>query len=400
MNILVLNAGSSSLKYQLIEMDHETIVAKGQAERIGIEGANFRHRPTGGKPEYTVELPIPDHEAAVKLVLDALAHPVHGVVSSKDEIHAVGHRVLHGGSEFSESVVITPEVKQAIRRYFILGPLHNPANLMGIEAIEKILPKTPMVAVFDTAFHQTMPPKAYVYGIPYEYYRRLQIRRYGFHGTSHRYVSMAAARFLGKNPQDLRIICCHLGNGSSITAVDRGKVVDTSMGLTPLEGLLMGTRAGDMDTAVVEYIMQQDKLSIEEVMTMLNKKSGLLGISERSSDMRDVFGAAQQGDKQCKLAVDILIHRIRKYIGAYAAVMGGVDAVVFTAGIGENNAELREMAVEKLEFIGIKVDPVRNRKKADAMDISADDASVKTLVIATNEELMIARDTLALTNPR
>ena len=396
MYILVLNAGSSSLKYQLINMNDESVIAKGQAERIGIDGANFRHRPVG-KPEMTVEKDIPDHVSAVELVLGALTDPVYGVLKTLDEIHAVGHRVLHGGSEFSKSVIITDEVKDAIRKYFILGPLHNPANLMGIEAIQKFLPDTPMVAVFDTAFHQSMPPKAYIYGIPYDYYRRLQIRRYGFHGTSHRYVSMATAKFLGKKPEDIKLISCHLGNGSSITAVDGGKVVDTSMGLTPLEGLLMGTRAGDMDTAVAEYMMKQDKLTIDEVMEILNKKSGLLGISEKSSDMRDVFSGAQEGDAQCKLAVDILVHRIEKYIGAYAAVMGGVDAVVFTAGIGENNAELREMVVENLGFLGIKIDPEKNRKKASAMDVSTADATVKTLVIATNEELMIARDTLALT---
>jgi acetate kinase len=395
MKILVINAGSSSLKYQLMDMEKEQIIAKGLVERIGIEGANLQHRPVG-KPPVRFEQTIKDHTDAIKIVLKALMNPEHGVISDMGAINAVGHRVLTAGEKFTKSMLINEEVMDAVREMIPLGPLHNPANLMGIEACRKIMPSTPMVAVFDTAFHQTMPDYAYIYGIPYEYYKKLHIRRYGFHGTSHRYLAERTAQFLGRDSKGLRIVTCHLGNGSSICAIKDGRCVDTSMGLTPLEGVLMGTRSGDIDPTVVEYLMNQDNMTIEQVISLLNKKSGLIGISGVSSDMRDVLDAANAGNDRARLAVDVFNYRICKYIGAYAAAMGGLDAIVFSAGIGENNPWLRKKIVENLGFLGVGIDDALNNKKAPEIDISSADAKVRTLVLATNEELMIARDTLAL----
>ena len=403
MKILVVNAGSSSLKYQLIDMDGEKELAKGLVERIGIEGSRLKHSAGEKKTEIVEE--IPDHEAAAQLMLRILQDPEFGVIKSTDEIGAVGHRVLHGGSAFTASVIVNDAAKQAIRDCFPLGPLHNPANLMGIEACEKVMKGTPQVAVFDTAFHQTMPPKAYMYGVPKMYEEKLHVRRYGFHGTSHRFVSRRVCEFLGISPKGKEIIICHLGNGSSLSAVMDGKCQDTSMGLTPLEGLLMGTRCGSCDPAVVQFIANNPlnddgtpvghPVSVDEVLTMMNKKSGLLGISGKSSDCRDIDDLADKGDENAILAREMLIYGIKKYIGSYAAAMGGVDIICFTAGIGENNAYLRERVIDGLEFMGAKIDPEKNKTRKEAV-ISADDSKVTVCVIPTNEEIMIARDTLDL----
>ena len=403
MKILVVNAGSSSLKYQLIDMDGEKELAKGLVERIGIEGSRLKHSAGDKKTEITQA--IPDHEAAAQLMLKILQDPEFGVIKSTDEIGAVGHRVLHGGSAFTASVIVNDAAKQAIRDCFPLGPLHNPANLMGIEACEKVMKGTPQVAVFDTAFHQTMPPKAYMYGVPKMYEEKLHVRRYGFHGTSHRYVSRRVCEFLGISPEGKKIIICHLGNGSSLSAVKDGKCQDTSMGLTPLEGLLMGTRCGSCDPAVVQFIANNPlnddgtpvghPISVDEVLTMMNKKSGLLGISGKSSDCRDIDSLAEAGDSNAILAQDMLVYGIKKYIGSYAAAMGGVDIIVFTAGIGENNADLRARVIDGMDFMGAKIDPEKNKTRSEAV-ISADDSKVTVCVIPTNEEIMIARDTLDL----
>ncbi|MEG0124455.1 MAG: acetate kinase [Clostridia bacterium] len=393
MKILILNAGSSSLKYQLIDMDGEKLLAKGLVERIGIEGSKITQKV--GDQAFVLETPMKTHTDGIALMLKALADPEKGAVKSMSEIGAVGHRVLHGGERFTASVLVNEEVKEAIRANIPLGPLHNPANLMGIEACEKVMPGTPNVAVFDTAFHQTMPPKAYLYGVPMEYYERLKVRRYGFHGTSHRYVSKRACEFLGLDRQKTRIITCHLGNGSSMAAVDGGKCVDTSMGITPLEGVIMGTRSGSMDPAVVQYIANNEHLSVDEVLNILNKKSGLLGISGLSSDMRDIDEAADQGHKRAIIARDMLVSGIRKYIGSYAAVMNGVDVIVFTAGIGENNYDLRERVMAGFDFLGAKLDPQKNQTRKEAI-ISTDDSKVKIVVIPTDEEIVIARDTLCI----
>ena len=403
MKTLVVNAGSSSLKYQLIDMDGEKELAKGLVERIGIEGSRLKHSAGEKKTEIVEE--IPDHEAAAQLMLRILQDPEFGVIKSTDEIGAVGHRVLHGGSAFTASVIVNDAAKQAIRDCFPLGPLHNPANLMGIEACEKVMKGTPQVAVFDTAFHQTMPPKAYMYGVPKMYEEKLHVRRYGFHGTSHRFVSRRVCEFLGISPKGKKIIICHLGNGSSLSAVMDGKCQDTSMGLTPLEGLLMGTRCGSCDPAVVQFIANNPlnddgtpvghPVSVDEVLTMMNKKSGLLGISGKSSDCRDIDDLADKGDENAILAREMLIYGIKKYIGSYAAAMGGVDIICFTAGIGENNAYLRERVIDGLEFMGAKIDPEKNKTRKEAV-ISADDSKVTVCVIPTNEEIMIARDTLDL----
>ena len=403
MKILVVNAGSSSLKYQLIDMDGEKELAKGLVERIGIEGSRLKHS-AGDKKTEIVET-IPDHEAAAQLMLKILQDPEFGVIRSTDEIGAVGHRVLHGGNAFTASVIVNDAAKQAIRDCFPLGPLHNPANLMGIEACEKVMKGTPQVAVFDTAFHQTMPPKAYMYGVPKMYEEKLHVRRYGFHGTSHRYVSRRVCQFLGISPEGKKIIICHLGNGSSLSAVKDGKCQDTSMGLTPLEGLLMGTRCGSCDPAVVQFIANNPlnddgtpvghPISVDEVLTLMNKKSGLLGISGKSSDCRDIDALAEAGDPDAKLAQEMLVYGIKKYIGAYAAAMGGVDIICFTAGIGENNADLRAAVIDGLDFMGAKIDPQKNQTRSEAV-ISADDSRVTVCVIPTNEEIMIARDTLDL----
>lgn len=399
MNILVINAGSSSLKYQLINTDNEAVIAKGNAERIGIDNPVLTHKPGDDDP-IKMEAEMQDHTEAVQLVIKALLDPKHGVIRSMSEIDAVGHRVVHGGESFASSVVINDEVIDAIEANTHLAPLHNPANMMGIRACRKVLPDVPMVAVFDTAFHQTMPPEAYIYAIPYEAYQKYGYRRYGFHGTSHKFVSMRAAKLLSKPYDQMKIVTCHIGNGSSISAVKNGQSVDTSMGLTPLEGLPMGTRCGSIDPAIVYFLMEQEGLDIRGIEDYLNKKSGVLGISGVSSDFRDLNEAAENGNKRASLALDVVGYHVKSYIGAYAAAMGGVDCVVFTAGVGENNPVLREAACEGLEFLGIKLDLAVN---ANAMGrhgfeglISAKDSAVDVLVIPTNEELMIARETVAL----
>ena len=393
MKILILNAGSSSLKYQLIDMDGEKLLAKGLVERIGIEGSHINQKV--GDKVFDAVAPMANHTEGIEWMLKALLDPEKGALKSMDEIGAVGHRVLHGGERFTASVLINEEVKEAIRANIPLGPLHNPANLMGIEACEKVMPGTPNVAVFDTAFHQTMPPKSYMYGVPMDYYERLHVRRYGFHGTSHRYVSKRACEFLGIPREGTRVITCHLGNGSSLAAVQDGKCLDTSMGITPLEGVLMGTRCGSVDAAVVQYIANNDHMTVDEVLTMMNKKSGLLGISGISSDMRDIDAAADAGNERAIIARDMLVWGIRKYIGAYAAEMGGVDVIVFTAGIGENNVALRERIMKNFEYLGAKLDPAKNNTRSEAV-ISADDSKVKIVVIPTDEEIVIARDTLCI----
>ncbi len=394
MKVLVINAGSSSLKYQLINTDNNDVIAKGLCERIGIEGSNLTHRPAG-KDEAKIVSPMESHADAIKLVIAALLDEKHGVIKSMDEIGAVGHRVVHGGEYFSESVIIDDSVKKAIEDCVDLAPLHNPANLTGINACEEVMPGVPQVAVFDTAFHQTMEPKAFLYAIPYEQYQKHKIRKYGFHGTSHKYVANRAAELLGKPLSELKLVTFHLGNGSSVTAIDGGKSVDTSMGFTPLSGVIMGTRSGVIDPAIITYIMDKENLTIKEVDDMLNKQSGVLGISGISSDFRDLDAAAQKGDARAKLALDMFIYSVKRYLGFYACAMGGVDAVVFTAGIGENNCSMRAAIMEGMEFLGAPIDLEKNQGRGE-MDISAADARVKTLVIPTNEELMIALDTKAL----
>ena len=395
MKILIINAGSSSLKYQLIDMQDESVIAKGLCERIGIEGSKLTHK-YGEDGKFELTTPMKDHTDAMAVVLDALQDAEHGVIKSIDEIGAVGHRVLHGGMKFTASCIIDEPVIEAIKECIPLGPLHNPANLMGIEACQKVMPTTPMVAVFDTAFHQTMPKHAYLYGVPMEYYDKYQIRRYGFHGTSHRFVSARAIELLGAENAH-KVIVCHLGNGSSLSACVDGKCVDTSMGLTPLEGVLMGTRSGSLDPAVVECIANNEKLTVTETLNILNKKSGLLGISGASSDMRDVWTAAGEGNENAKTALDMWAYGIRKYIGSYAAAMGGLDAIIFTAGIGENDGPGRAMICEGLEFLGVELDKELNLKtRSKEQKISTDASKVQVWVVPTNEELAIARDTLEL----
>ncbi len=397
MNVLVINAGSSSLKYQLLNPATGDLLAKGLCERIGIDG-KFTYKPqVAGKAKLdAVDVAMPTHAEAIEAVLNALVDPENGVIASMKEIDAVGHRVVHGGEKFASSVVITDEVMAAIEECNPLAPLHNPANIIGIKACQAKMPGVPMVAVFDTAFHQTMPPKAYTYAIPYEYYENDKMRRYGFHGTSHRYVSQRCAELLGKPIEDLKIVSCHLGNGSSITAIDGGKSVDTSMGLTPLAGLPMGTRSGDMDAGIMEFIMKKYNLSMADMMTTLNKKSGVLGISGVSSDFRDLDDAAAQGNQRAALAVEVFEYGVRKMIAEYAAAMGGVDAVVFTAGVGENSADMRLHFVDGLQFMGIEIDPEKNNIRGEERIVSPEGAKVKVLVIPTNEELMIAKDTAQL----
>ena len=394
MKILILNAGSSSLKYQLIDMDGEKLLAKGLVERIGIEGSHINQKANGQVFDATA--PMANHTEGIQWMLKALLDPEKGALKSMDEIGAVGHRVLHGGERFTASVLVNDEVKEAIKANIPLGPLHNPANLMGIEACQKVMPGTPNVAVFDTAFHQTMPPKAYLYGVPMEYYEKLHVRRYGFHGTSHRYVSKRVCEFLGVDRSKTRVITCHLGNGSSMCAVENGKCIDTSMGITPLEGVIMGTRSGSMDPAVVQYICNNEHISVDEMLTICNKKSGLLGISGLSSDMRDIDKAADEGNERANIARDMLVYGIRKYIGSYAAAMNGVDVIVFTAGIGENNCALRERVMQGFEYLGAKLDPAKNAGCREEAVISTDDSKVKICVIPTDEEIVIARDTLCI----
>ena len=395
MKILVINAGSSSLKYQLIDMDSETVLAKGLCERIGIDGSNLQHTNIAKDEKTKIEKPMKDHGDAIQMVIDALVDGEIGVISSMDEIGAVGHRVVHGAEEFADSCVITDAVMKALEKCVPLAPLHNPPNLIGIEACTKIMPNVPQIAVFDTAFHQTMPPKAFMYALPYEYYENDGIRKYGFHGTSHKYVSQKAAEFLGKPASELKIVTCHLGNGSSISAVDGGKCVDTSMGFTPLDGVPMGTRTGSMDPAVVTYLINQKGMDAKSVDTLMNKQSGVQGVSGVSSDFRDLSAAAGEGNERAKLALDMFAYQVKKYIGSYAAAMGGIDAVVFTAGVGENDAQTRAAVTDGLGFLGVKVDADKNNTRG-TVDISAADATVKTLVIPTNEELMIAIDTKRL----
>lgn len=395
MKILVINCGSSSLKYQLIDMDNEGVLAKGLCERIGIAGSMLTHKPTG-KDKFVVEKDMPDHKVAVQMVMDALVDPEHGVIASTDEISAVGHRVLHGGQYYSDSIIVNEDVKKVIRDCFELGPLHNPANLIGIEACEAAMPGVPNVAVFDTAFGQSMPKKAYLYAIPYEYYEKYSIRRYGFHGTSHRFVSGEVLKFAGLDPEKGKVIVCHLGNGASISAVDGGKSVETSMGLTPLEGLVMGTRSGDIDPAIMEFIAKKENLDITGVMNVLNKKSGVLGISKLSSDFRDLENAVAEGNELAQKALNVFYHRVVKYIGAYIAVMNGVDTIVFTAGLGENDKVMRKTVCANLEYMGIKIDDEANGKRGEEIVISTPDSRVTVMVIPTNEELAIARETLAL----
>lgn len=393
MKILVINAGSSSLKYQLIDMENESLLAKGLCERIGIDG-RLTHKPQNGKPVYEADVPFPTHKEAIETVLEKLTSKEYGVVETMAEIGAVGHRVLHGGIEFTESCVVDDACEAAIKKCFPLGPLHNPANLMGIKACQAAMPGVPQVAVFDTSFGMSMTPEAYIYAIPYEYYENDSIRRYGFHGTSHRFVSARACEIMGK--KGTRVINCHLGNGSSVSASIDGKCVDTSMGLTPLEGLPMGTRSGNLDPAILQFIMNKYGYTADEMLNILNKKSGVLGISGVGSDFRDLEKAAKEGNERAQLALDKFAYEVRKYIGSYAAAMGGVDIITFTAGVGENGPDMRESICEGLEFLGVHVDHEKNQVRGKETDISAADSTVKVYVIPTNEELMIARDTLAL----
>ena len=395
MNILVINAGSSSLKYQLIDPETKVVLAKGLCERIGIDG-RLTHKVPATDGKYEFEIPMPTHAEAIQAVLDALLSAEHGVIKSMSEIDAVGHRVVHGGEAFADSVKIDDSVMAAIEECIPLAPLHNPANITGIKACQKVMPGVPMVAVFDTAFHQTMPEKAYIYALPYEYYEKDKVRRYGFHGTSHMYVSRRAAAMLGKPIEELKIITCHLGNGSSVTAVDGGKSVDTSMGFTPLAGLPMGTRAGDLDAGIIEYLMHKHNYSIDEMLNILNKKSGVLGVSGVSSDFRDLGDAAEHGNHRADLAVECFNYDVKKLIGSYAAAMGGVDAIVFTAGVGENSPDQRMEIASGLEFMGVKMDAEANNTRGKETVISAADSRVKVLLIPTDEELMIAQDTARL----
>ena len=396
MKILVINCGSSSLKYQLIDMDNESVVAKGLCERIGIEGSKLTHKATG-KDDYVVEREMPTHVTAIEMVMEALQDPTYGVIKDTSEIAAVGHRVLHGGTTYSDSIIVDEDVKRVIRECFDLGPLHNPANLMGIEACEKAMPGTPNVAVWDTGFGMKMPEKAYMYAIPHEYYEKYGIRRYGFHGTSHLFVSGEAIKFGNLDPEKAKVIVCHLGNGASVSASIGGKCVDTSMGLTPLEGLIMGTRSGDIDPAVVQFICNKEGKDVNEVLNILNKKSGVLGMSGGiSSDFRDIEKAAAEGNHLAEVALEAFVYRVAKYIGAYTAAMNGVDAIAFTAGVGENDKKTRKNVCEYLGYLGVKIDDEANDVRGERRVISAPDSKVKVMLIPTNEELAIARETLAL----
>lgn len=395
MKVLVINCGSSSLKYQLIDMTNEEALAQGLVERIGIEGSILTQK-VEGREKYIIEQPMKDHQEAISLVLNALVGEEHGVIADMSEISAVGHRVVHGGENYAESVLIDEEVMAALEECVKLAPLHNPPNITGINACKALMPNTPMVAVFDTAFHQSMPDKAYMYALPYELYEKHGVRRYGMHGTSHRFVSAKVAELMGKSMEDLKIITCHLGNGASCAAVKNGKSVDTSMGFTPLEGLVMGTRCGDIDPAIVPFVMKAENLSAQEVDTLMNKKSGVLGLSGVSSDFRDIEKAESEGNDRARLALDVFYYRVRKYIGAYAAAMGGVDCVVFTAGLGENSIDARKIICEELGFLGMKIDEEKNNVRGKATLISTEDSAVKVFVVPTNEELMIARDTMEI----
>lgn len=395
MKILVINCGSSSLKYQFLDMSNESVLAKGLVERIGIEGSVLKHEKTGMDKE-VINADIKDHDVALKLVMEALVNEKYGAIKDLSEIDAVGHRVVHGGEAFAKSVLIDEDVMKAIEDCIDLAPLHNPPNIIGIRACQKLLPNVKMVAVFDTAFHQTMPESSYIYAVPYEYYEKHKIRRYGFHGTSHLFVSERVAQLMGKNKEDINVITCHLGNGASVSAIKGGKCIDTTMGLTPLEGLIMGTRSGDMDPAIVTFLMDKESLSAKEVDNVLNKKSGVLGISGVSSDFRDIEDEAAKGNKRAQLALDMFHTRVKKYIGAYIAELGKVDAIVFTAGLGENSAESREEICKNMEFLGIEIDTAVNKVRGKETLISTENSKIKVYTIPTNEELVIARDTLAL----
>ncbi|WP_206459173.1 acetate/propionate family kinase [Anaerovorax sp. IOR16] len=397
MKVLVINCGSSSLKYQVLEMDNEALLCKGLVERIGIEGSVLKHEKEG-LDKFILQTPMRDHKDAIEHVLNTVVDPVQGVAKSMDEIGAVGHRVVHAGEKYASSVLITESVMDALQECTDLAPLHNPPNILGIRACQELMPSTPMVGVFDTAFHQTMPPESYIYAIPYDYYTKYKVRRYGFHGTSHKYVANRAAEMLGQPIEDLKIITCHLGNGASVSAIKRGVCVDTSMGFTPLEGLVMGTRSGDIDPAIVTYIRQKENLPQGEMNNILNKKSGVLGISGISSDFRDIEMAAEEGHERAQLAQRVFAHKVRFYIGAYMAEMNGVDAIVFTAGVGENDMGMRDIICQDLSNLGIRLDLIKNKVRGKETVISSDDSRVKILLIPTNEELMIARDTVELTN--
>jgi len=394
MNVLVINCGSSSLKFQLINSDTEAVLAKGLCERIGIDGS-LTYQPAGGE-KTTENKAMPTHTEAIQFVIDALTDAERGVVKSLDEIGAVGHRVVHGGEKFASSAVITDEMIKAVEECNDLAPLHNPANLIGIAACKELMPNTPMVGVFDTAFHQTMPEEAYMYGLPYEYYEKYKVRRYGFHGTSHSFVSKRTAEIMNKPYNEVKTIVCHLGNGASICAVKNGKSVDTSMGLTPLEGLVMGTRSGDIDPAILEFLAKKEDMDIAALMNMLNKKSGVHGVSGISSDFRDLTAGAESGNKRAQIAIDVFAYRVAKYVGSYAAAMNGVDAIAFTAGIGENVCLVREKVCEYLGYLGITLNKEANATRGEEIEISTSDSKVKVYVVPTNEELAIARETVAL----
>lgn len=397
MKVLVINCGSSSLKYQVIDMENENVLAKGLVERIGIPGSVLKHEATG-KEKVTIEDEMQDHKIALEHVIKAILDPAHGAIKDISEITAVGHRVVHGGEKFSASVKIDEDVKKAVEECIELAPLHNPPNLIGINACEEILPGVPMVGVFDTAFYQTMPKSSYLYGLPYEYYEKYKMRKYGFHGTSHKYVSQRTAELLGKNPEDINIITCHLGNGASVTAIEKGKSVDTSMGLTPLQGLIMGTRCGDIDPAIVTFLMEKENLSISQINDVMNKKSGVLGISGVSSDFRDIEQAAADNNERAKVALETYYKTVKKYIGSYMAEMGSLDAIIFTAGLGENSSEARAEICKDMQALGIEVDSEKNNVRGKEQIISSDASKIKVLVIPTNEELMIARETLEVLN--
>lgn len=396
MYILVINAGSSSVKYKLFDMKDESVMAEGIVDRVGMEGASLIHS-SGNRKAIEMESDVPDYETALNLIMDILIHPRYGVIGNINEISAIGHRVVHGGERASASVLIDSEVESIIRECFDLAPLHNPPNMRGIEACKKILPGVSQVAVFDTAFHRTIPEEAYLYAVPYRLYKKYSIRRYGFHGTSHRYVAYRAAQILGRPLEELKMITCHLGNGCSVTAIKSGKSMDTSMGFTPLEGLIMGTRSGDIDPAIVFYLVDHTGLTASEVSAMLNNESGLLGLSELSKDMRDLEKAAWEGDKRAIRTLNCFAYRARKYIGAYAASMGGLDLIVFTGGIGENSSKIRAMVCHRLEFLGVRIDIERNSNMRGEGSIASNDSDVEVLIVPTNEELMIARDTMELT---
>jgi len=394
MNVLVINCGSSSLKYQLIDSQSEEVLAKGLCERIGIDGRLVYQK--AGMDKITTEAPMPTHKEAIQMVLDALTDKENGAIASLSEVDAIGHRIVHGGEKFAKSALITDEMIKAVEECNELAPLHNPANLIGIRVCAELMPDVPQVGVFDTAFHQTMPAKAYLYGLPIDYYRNYKVRRYGFHGTSHSFVSKHAVEFLGLDPASSKVIVCHLGNGSSISAVAGGKCVDTTMGLTPLEGVVMGTRSGNIDPAIVEYIAKKENLDVAGIMNVLNKKSGLMGLSGVSSDMRDLEAAADSGNEDARNAVEVLCYGIAKFVGGYVAAMNGVDAIIFTAGIGENDGRVRETVCSYLGYLGIAIDPEANKKRGEDVVISTADSRVKVAVIPTNEELAICRDTVAL----